>query len=175
MQNSTQKNYKWLVILLSVGIVICIAVTVWALFFRKEEPVTPDYPPQGVEQNQQPMEGDGGEKLESPEGGGAINVTYGTSATVDLSEETVTLYYANPSASNQNVAIIIQIDDLVVAKTDLINPGNQVTTLKLEEQAKQALQVGGYDAELVVRAYDSESGEKAMIDTKGELTLTVAE
>lgn len=173
--NGKEKNLKWLIIILSVGIVICTGVTIWAVFFRGGDDISPDYPPQGIESNQTPIDGDDSGKLESPEGGGAINVTYGTAAKVDLSEKTVTVYYANPNASNQNVSILIMVNDLVVAKSDLITPGNQVSKLELQKDAASKLQVGGYDAELVVRAYDPESGEKAMVDTKGELTLTVTE
>ena len=173
--NGKEKNLKWLIIILSVGIVICTGVTIWAVFFRGGDDISPDYPPQGIESNQTPIDGDDSGKLESPEGGGAINVTYGTASTVDLSEKTVTIYYANPNASNQNVSILIMVNDLVVAKSDLITPGNQVSKLELQKDAASKLQVGGYDAELVVRAYDPESGEKAMVDTKGELTLTVTE
>lgn len=173
--NGKEKNLKWLIIILSVGIVICTGVTIWAVFFRGGDDISPDYPPQGIESNQTPIDGDDSGKLESPEGGGAINVTYGTAATVDLSEKTVTIYYANPNASNQNVSILIMVNDLVVAKSDLITPGNQVSKLELQKEAASRLQVGGYNADLVVRAYDPESGEKAMVDTKGELTLTVTE
>ena len=169
------KNLKWLIITLAIGIVICLGVTIWALFFRGGDDISPDYPPQGIESNQTPIEGDDSGKLDSPEGGGAINVTYGTAATVDLSEKTVTIYYANPNASNQNVSILIMVNDLVVAKSDLITPGNRVSKLELQRDAASKLQVGGYNAELVVRAYDPDSGEKAMVDTKGELTLTVTE
>ena len=167
---------KWLVPVLCIGIVLCMAVTIWALFFREgSKPITPDYPPQGTEQNQKPLEGDEGDKLESPSGGGAINVTYGTSVTVDLSDNKVTLLYANPQASNQNVAILIMIDDLVVAKSEQITPGYGVDTLTLEEYAKERLAVGGYNGELVIRAYNPETGEKAMVDTKGKITITVVE
>ena len=173
--NGKEKNLKWLIIILSVGIVICTGVTIWAVFFRGGDDISPDYPPQGIESNQTPIDGDDSGKLESPEGGGAINVTYGTAAMVDLSAKTVTFYYANPNASNQNVSILIMVNELVVAKSDLITPGNQVSKLELQTDAASNLQVGGYNAELVVRAYDPDSGEKAMVDTKGELTLTVTE
>lgn len=167
---------KWLVPVLCIGIVLCMAVTIWALFFREgSKPITPDYPPQGTEQNQKPLEGDEGEKIESPSGGGAINVTYGTSVTVDLSDNKVTLLYANPQTSNQNVAILIMIDELVIAKSEQITPGYGVDTLTLEEYAKERLAVGGYNGELVIRAYNPETGEKAMVDTKGEITITVVE
>lgn len=170
-----QKRQNLLIIILCILIVICLAVTVWALFFRGSgEVITPDYPPQGTETAQQPIEGDSEDKLDAPEGGGAINVTYGTNAIASLSEKKVTLYYANPNASNQNVAILIMIDDMVVAKSDLITPGNEITELTLEDYAASKLQAGGYNAELLVRAYNDD-GEKAMVDTKGELTLTVQE
>ena len=176
--NQNQKANKSTIIIAILALITvgALCVTIWALFFREgSQPITPDYPPQGTEQNQKPLEGDEGDKIDSPEGGGAINVTYGTAVTVDLSENKVTLLYANPQASNQNVAILIMIDDLVVAKSDQITPGYGVDTLTLEEYAKERLAVGGYNGELVIRAYDPETGEKAMVDTKGEITITVVE
>lgn len=165
-----------IILLLALVSIVAIGVTVWAIWFRETDaPIPPDYPPQGTEENQTPIEGDNSNKLESPTGGGAINITYDTNVTVDLSENQIKLTYVNPNASNQNVAILIMIDDLVIAKSDLINPGNMVETLKLEETAKSKLQAGGYNAMLVVRAYDPQTNEKAMVDTKGEITVTVIE
>lgn len=139
------------------------------------ERISPDYPPQGTEEQQEPIDNDNSTKMESEEGGGAINVTYSMDATADLSNEIVSLYYANPNASNQNVSILLMIDDLVVAKSDLITPGHQVNQLSLTSQAKNKLMEGGYDATLVVRSYDPENGEKAMINTEGKINLTVVE
>lgn len=175
--NISKKQLTIIVSVFALILILAIGVTVWALFFRESgaPPITPDYPPQGTEQNQKPLEGDEGDKIESPSGGGAINVTYGTNVTVDLSENNVTLLYANPKASNQNVAILIMIDDLVVAKSEQISPGYGVDTLNLEKYAKERLAVGGYNGELVIRAYDPVTGEKAMVDTKGEITVTVVE
>ena len=175
--NISKKQLAIIASVLALVLILAIGITIWALFFRDSgtPPITPDYPPQGTEQNQKPLEGDEGEKIESPSGGGAINVTYGTSVTVDLSDNKVTLLYANPQASNQNVAILIMIDDLVVAKSEQITPGYGVDTLTLEEYAKERLAVGGYNGELVIRAYNPETGEKAMVDTKGEITITVVE
>ncbi len=167
-----EKRRKLLIILLIIGMLICIAITIWAVFFRDTD-TQKDYPPHSVEVNQTPIDNDNSDKLESVDGGGAINVTYKTAATLDLSEKTVSFYYANPNASNQNVSILITVDDLVVAKSDLITPGHKVEKLNIEKDVENKLQVGGYNAEITVRAYDPETNEKAMIDTKGELTLTV--
>lgn len=174
------KSTLIIIIVLCVLIVGCLGVTIWSLFFRDSggneiETVTPDYPPEGTESNQTPIEGDETNKFESPTGGGAINVTYGGTATASLSNKTVQLYYANPGVSNQDVAIVITVSGTVVAKSDHITPGHQVTELPLEEYAAQILSVGGYDAELTIRAYDPITGEKAMVDTKGQITLTVTD
>lgn len=166
----SDRKRTWIIVLLLVLIAVCVVLLLRSC---TNTPVTPDYPPQGTEDNQTPIDGDTTDKIDSPEGGGAINVTYMTDVTVSLSAETVTLYYANPNASNQNVAILLMIDDLVVAKSDLITPGHEVKTLTLEKYAKSVLQEGGYDAQLLVRAYSPDSGEKAMIDTTGVVTVQV--
>lgn len=173
----TNRTRNIIIIALGVLIALCIGITVWAVFFRDtgEPPIPPDYPPQGEDEGQEPIEGDNSNKIESPTGGGGYNMTYNTMATASLTSGTVTLWYANPNASNQNVAILIMIDDMVVAKSELILPGNQITSLKLEDYAKGKLQAGGYDATLVVRAYDPVSGEKAMVEGNGNLTLVVTE
>ncbi len=71
------------------------------------------------------------------------------------------------------MAIFILIDELVIAKSDLITPGHGVDTLDLEAYAKSRLQVGGYDGELIIRAYHPETGEKAMVDATGEVLITI--
>lgn len=174
--NSIEKKWKQnrLNIILSIGIVICVGVTVWALFFRDTQTDgAPDYPPQKIEAGQIPLEDDNSDKIDSPEGGGAINVTFDKEATVRLSEEKITLYYANPNASNQNVAIVVMIENVIVAQSDLITPGNMITELMLTDDVISRLQEGRYDAILVVKAYEPNSGEKAMVDTECELTVTV--
>ena len=175
--NITKTQLIAIITALTVTLTAAVVTIVWALFLRDNTgtPITPDYPPQSTEQNQKPLEGDDGEKMESPKGGGAINVTYKTDVTVDLSENEVTLLYANPQASNQNVAILIMVDDIVVAKSELITPGHGVDTLKLEKYAKERLAEGGYDGELVIRAYNPETNEKAMVDAKGKIKITVVE
>ena len=173
----TKTQLAIIISVLTLALTASVTITVWVLFFsdNASEPITPDYPPQSTEQNQKPLEGDTGEKMESPKGGGAINVTYKTNVVVDLSENKVTLLYANPQSSNQNVAILIMVDDLVVAKSDLITPGHGVDALTLEKYAKERLMAGGYDGELVVRAYNPETNEKAMVDAKGKIEITVVE
>lgn len=166
-----------IIIALAVVLVVTAGVSVWAIFFREgnDEVLSPDYPPQDTDDNQVPIPDDDGGEIITPEGGGAVNITYAENITVDLSDKKANLYYANPSRSNQNVVIAIVIGGEVIIRSELITPGNMVTSLPLVDGAEKKLAVGGYNAEIIVYCYHPETGEKAMIDTKGEVVVTVTE
>lgn len=167
---------KILIILLSVGIVVCLAVTLWALFFRTSGG-SPDYAPDKLEPNAQVIENDDSSKLEAPSGGGAISLQYEDQVKVDLSDKKVYLNYSNPNKSTQDIVLEIVIKDQVIAKSALIKPGYKVTELPLADGAEKLLSTGVYCEEAVFKilSYDPDSGEKAMVDTKAEITITVQE
>ena len=123
-----EKKKTWLILLLIICIVICIGVTIWALFFRQsDEALIPDYAPQETEQNARPIEGDDDTKLDAPEGGGAISLEYDSQVTVDLSDGKAYLSYANPGKSTQDIVLRIEIQDTAVVQSGTIRPGNQVS------------------------------------------------
>ena len=170
------KGKKILIPVLLLITLIAVGVTIWALFFRNPEPVlTPDYAPVEEEENAQPIEDDSNEKLEAEEGGGAVSLTYSNEATIDLSDKTASLVFANPGQSLQDMVVQIVIDDTVIVQSGTIKPGNQVTTLDLLDGAETKLQPGGYDGKFVVFYYDQDSGEKAVVNTEIPLTITVQE
>ena len=80
---------KWLVPVLCIGIVLCMAVTIWALFFRKPAVVlTPDYAPVETEAHAETIPNDVSEKAEAPQGGGSISIQYSLSkALTHLSQQ----------------------------------------------------------------------------------------
>src|SRR5699024_4040454 len=87
-----------------------ICVTIWAVFFRDTGPVlAPDYAPQEEEVNAETIPGDSGEKMDNPEGGGSVSPTYSRDVSIDLSEETASLLFANPGKSNQDIVLQIVI------------------------------------------------------------------
>lgn len=170
------KGKKILIPVLLLITLIAVGVTIWALFFRNPEPVlAPDYAPVEEEENAQPIEDDSNEKLEAEEGGGAVSLTYSNEATIDLSDKTASLVFANPGKSLQDMVVQIVIDDTVIVQSGTIKPGNQVTTLDLLDGAETKLQPGGYDGKFVVFYYDQDSGEKAVVNTEIPLTITVQE
>ena len=171
-----KRNRTMLLILLLLLItILCIGVTIWALFFRApDQPLTPDYQPPELEENVEKVEGDG-TKLEAPSGGGSIRVEYVDSVTVDLSEKTVSLSYTHPANSTHNIVLQLRIQEEVLMQSGTILPGSRVTQLGLLENAEKKLSPGGYDGELVILTYDPDSGEKTMIDTKAKVSVTVVE
>lgn len=170
-----EKKQTWLILLPSIGMAVCIAVTIWALFFRQPgKALAPDYAPRDMEQNAQPIPDDEGQKPDAPDGGGAITIEYDNHVTIDLSEGRAYLSYANPGKSTQDIVLRIQIQDTIVAQSGTIKPGNQVSELELLKAAEKKLQPGVYsDAEFKILCYNPETGEKAMIDAAAEITVTV--
>lgn len=154
--------------------VIAICVTVWALFFRDSGPaLAPDYAPQEEEQNAETIPNDTGEKMENPEGGGSVSLTYSREVAIDLSDETATLLFANPGKSNQDMVLQIVIQDTVIVQSGTLKPGNQVTALDLLDGAAKKLSAGTYEGNFNVLYYNPETGEKAIVNTEIPITITV--
>ena len=173
-----QKYRVAVTVVLTVILTVALCVTVWAIWLRNDSDnahLTPDYPPHSIDTNQTPIDNDNTQKLPASTGGGAINVTYAKEAQISRSSGKVSLYYANPNASNQNVAVSIMIGDKVIAKSGIITPGNMLTEMYLEKGIADILSVGGYNATLVIRAYHPQTNEKAMVDTNAELIVEVVE
>ena len=165
-----------LLLLLLLITITAVGISIWAIWFRDTAPVlAPDYAPQQLEENAEPIGDDGDEKLSQPEVGGAVGLTYAKEVNVSLSDQSATLLFANPTKSNQDMVIQLVIDDVVILQSGRLEPGNRVTTLNLLDGAEKRLAAGGYDGEFVVQYYDRVSGEKAMINTEILVTVTVTE
>lgn len=176
-EENKEKKRKLLMIILIFGIVVCLAVTIWALFFRGTDgPIlTPDYAPIQKEPNATPVEGDGS-KLDVPNGGGGISIEYVSSVYIDLSDNQANLQYTHPAKSTQNIVLQIIVKDTIIAQSGLITPGNQLKVLTLLSGAAKKLSAGTYtDAQFRILSYDPVSGEKAMVDTVAQITVIVQE
>ena len=172
-----KKRKTLIIIILIIGIVVCLAVTIWALFFRdaKNPGLTPDYAPGQLEPNATPVEGDGSE-LSVPEGGGGISIEYVSTVDIDLSDNKASFRYTHPAKSTQNIVLQIVVKGTVIAQSGLITPGNQLTEMTLLDGAAQKLTAGTYtDAQFKILSYDPASGEKAMVDTVAQITVNVQE
>ncbi len=179
-QKEEQKKKKgiWIVVaLLLVVTLAAVGVAVWAVFFRTQTPdvIAPDYAPQELEENAEPIENDSTEKLDAPAGGGAVTLMYQNGVSVDLSEETATFLYGNPGESTMDILLQIVIQDRVIAQSGRLEPGNQVTQLNLLDGVAEQLEPGGYDGKYVLSFYDRENSEKSALNTEIPVSVTVTE
>lgn len=178
--NQDKKLNKTTIIIaiLAVITVAALCVTMWALFLREPDDsnkviLAPDYAPQQKEENAETIPDDTGDKMENPEGGGAVSLTYSNEVTIDISDKAAALYFANPGKSNQDMVIQIAIRDTVILQSGTLSPGNQVKLLNLLEGAEEMLQPGGYEGKFIVLYYDQTSGEKSMVNTEIPITINV--
>ncbi len=173
--NKSQKRTTIIIAILAVITVAALCITMWALFFREAggPALAPDYAPQEMEQHAETIPNDSGEKMENPEGGGSVSLTYSNKVTIDLSDKMASLYFANPGKSNQDMVIQISIQDTVILQSGTLVPGQQVKLLDLLEGAEKQLSPGGYEGKFVVLYYDQTSGEKAMVNTEIPITINV--
>ena len=178
--NQDKKLNKTTIIIaiLAVITVAALCVTMWALFLREPDDsnkviLAPDYAPQNKEENAETIPDDTSDKMENPEGGGAVSLTYSNEVTIDISDKAAALYFANPGKSNQDMVIQIAIRDTVILQSGTLSPGNQVKLLNLLEGAEDMLQPGGYEGKFIVLYYDQTSGEKSMVNTEIPITINV--
>lgn len=170
------KKKKLLILLLLFITIAAVGVSIWAIWFRDSAPVlAPDYAPQQVEENAEPIGDNADEKLEQPEGGGAVSLTYAKEVNINLSAKTASLLFGNPTKSNQDMVLQLVINDVVIIQSGRLEPGNIVSTLNLLDGVEKRLAEGGYSGKFVVLYYDRTSGEKAMINTEIPVTVTVTE
>ena len=172
-EDNKKKRLLILLILLLLILVIALGVTVWSLFFRAKPALSPDYAPKEQEQYATDI-GDGdGSKLAQADGGGAVNITYTTQIDIDLSENTASLYFANPSKSNQDAVLQIVVQDEIIAQSGTIFPGKQVEKLKLSDGAASKLTAGGYNGNFKVFYYQPDTHEKTIVNTEIPVNITV--
>lgn len=167
-QSDGNNNKVRLIILITLAVIILIAllVIVWSCAFNKGPGVLdPDYAIKDEEPNVEDM-GGGGDKLESPEGGGAVSLSYSKKVRIDLSDKRAILNFGNPSKSTQDMILELVVKDTVIIQSGRISPGKKVTRLDLDGDAHKMLTKGGYVGTFVIYYYDPETGERAVLDTK---------
>ena len=175
------KNSK-LILLLAAILLVSLVFT--GCKWGKKDPVdtdnnqgvlTPDYPLPPVDPGAEDIEGDQDtEKLESENGGGAVGLIYMVTADLNLSTGKITFLFGNPTRSNQNMVLSIVVQDTIIARSGLLEPGKQVTKLDISEEARTKItQAGVYEGKFTIDNYNPLTGEKAIVDVQIPITITV--
>ena len=177
VKEEKKKKRRLLLLLLLLLLLVTASVAgIVTIRLRNGRPLTPDstsIPPK-TEVNAEPIEGDSSDdKLEAPEGGGAVSLTYSKEVDIDLAAKKASLVFCNPAKSNQDAVLQLVIQDTVILQSGSLTPGTKVTALDLSEGAEKKLTTGVYDGKFVVSFYDQASGRWAKLNAEIPVTVTV--
>ncbi|MEE0181159.1 MAG: hypothetical protein UEP31_04995 [Anaerovoracaceae bacterium] len=170
-QQEDKKKKKKLLIFLILFILLDIILLV--VLLGTHTTLAPDYAPVNEEKYAEDIGDDGDKKLDQAEGGGAVSLTYSTDVDISLDKKLATLFFANPSKSNQDMVLQIVVHDVVVAQSGTISPGKQIGKMDLLSSGARKLQAGGYDGKFVVLYYQPDTHEKTIVNTDIPVKITV--
>ena len=121
--------------------------------------------------------------MEAAPGGGAVALNYSDKVTYTLSNNKVSLQFANPSSSTQSMILQIIIygaedesgvtEEYLVAESGVLNPGYLVETLDGSLDKSIKLSEGMYSGVIRVLLYNPETGEKAIVNTEIPVDIAV--
>ncbi len=141
-----------------------------------DSPIPPDYAPPSQEGGAEDIGDDDEEKLEVKDEGGAVGLTYSDQITIDKSDKKATFRFDNPSRSHNNIVVQLLIGEMVVFETGTIAPGKRVTSMDVKDAVlEQLMPTVTYttDTKFRVYFYDPNTNERAMVDTKLPVSVTV--
>lgn len=172
MEFRNKHKTKIIIAVLLLIAVLALCFGIWAIWFRAPKVLDPDYAAKEPDKNAEQIEGDNsGEKLEVPDGGGAMSLIYSKEVEISLSDSKATFLVGNPAESTVYLVAEIVIQNRVIAQSGAIKPGYRLTELDLAAGAKDVLQAGGYDGKIVLYMYNSENDERAVLNS--EIIVTV--
>lgn len=181
----TRRDLRLAALLLLIPILLLVIRTGW---FKPAEDgkvvLAPDYPLIKDEPNSQPTEDDQ-QKFEVSENGGAVALNYSDKVEYGLSDQTVTLFFANPGSSTQ--AVVLQIivyggvnvdtgkpEEYLLAESGILRPGYYVERLDADLESNVSLASGVYSGVMRVLFYNEDTGERAVVNTEIPVNISVS-
>ncbi len=171
-QREEKKSRKWVIIIIMIIILALLISSCGIYKLLNSTKLTPDYAPKSEDENAVDI-GVEEDKLELPEGGGAVGMTYIPDVTIDLSDNMAYFMFQNPMRSNSDVVLQIVIQDEILAQSGKIVPGKQLDYMELLPGAANMLSVGGYDAKFVILFYDPVTAERSILKSEGAINVNV--
>lgn len=181
----TRRDLRLAALLLLIPILLLVIRTGW---FKPADDgkvvLAPDYPLIKDEPNSQPTE-DNQQKFEVSENGGAVALNYSDKVEYGLSDQTVTLFFANPGSSTQ--AVVLQIivyggvnvdtgkpEEYLLAESGILRPGYYVERLDADLESNVSLASGVYSGVMRVLFYNEDTGERAVVNTEIPVNISVS-
>lgn len=168
---------KIIIMVLLLITITSLGVAVYTLLSNKDkEVIAPDYAKPEIEENAEPFGNSEKQEKENPErGSGSVDIIYEKDINIDLSENKVYLVFGNPEKSNHDILIQLIVKDLLISESGMIQSGNRVKELELQNDVKNKLIPGQYEGEIRAYFYNPVSAEKAIIDVKIPILIIVNE
>ena len=181
----TRRDLRLAALLLLIPILLLVIRTGW---FKPADDgkvvLAPDYPLIKDEPTSQPTEDDQ-QKFEVSENGGAVALNYSDKVEYGLSDQTVTLFFANPGSSTQ--AVVLQIivyggvnvdtgkpEEYLLAESGILRPGYYVERLDADLESNVSLASGVYSGVMRVLFYNEDTGERAVVNTEIPVNISVS-
>ena len=181
----TRRDLRLAALLLLIPILLLVIRTGW---FKPADDgkvvLAPDYPLIKDEPNSQPTEDDQ-QKFEVSENGGAVALNYSDKVEYGLSDQTVTLFFANPGSSTQ--AVVLQIivyggvnvdtgkpEEYLLAESGILRPGYYVERLDADLESNVSLASGVYSGVMRVLFYNEDTVERAVVNTEIPVNISVS-
>lgn len=167
-----EKNQNKLIIFLSIGIVVCLAVTVWALFFRQSNhTISPDVNPDGIAGKV--MEGwDTGLKdqdVPAPQNT-QIQIPGYSTAVMKAGDKSLHISIGNPPANTCGFFVTLKLaDGTVLYRSELLEPGFGLSDVPLEK----SLDAGEYTAIALFQCVTLDESHSRLNAAESEFKLIV--
>lgn len=158
---------KPLLTALAVLAALAVGIAVGARLFPGDGHLPPDRAPE-QDPNAVPYE----EALSGGEGG-SVTLRYQAAAEIDRESGTAAIAFMDPASSDQGLVIQLLLQGEVLAESGLLPPGTAVYTLALLPGAAERLEPGDYDGSFLVSYYDTESGQRSVLQTEAEIRISV--
>ncbi len=165
-KKSRQGKKRWLLLLLLLLMLLTLATCSQSLLSRREDPADDPAVPALA-----PSQGDAA----TAPGGGTVSLTYSDAVDIDLSDKAAGLLFANPEKSGWDAEVQLVIGEAVLARSQRLSPGQQVTRLPLSSGGEKKLSPGSCEGKLLVAFYHRQSGQQAMLNTEIPVSVTVTD
>lgn len=99
-----------------------------------------------------------------------ISFTFDHDIDVDLEKGTCNINFENPSSSNNDSVVELQIKSgdsyITIGKSGSVKPGYGITDINLNDTGYENLNGGDYDGRVVLYSYNVDTGERALMNTE---------
>lgn len=159
--------------------ILCFACLKWLIHSNRSSSVLiPDVAPEQLEKYAElidPNIPEGQAETATPSGDHNASIFYSDEFFLFPEESFLHVLIADPASSQQDIVVQILVQDTLLARSDLLEPGYQMQKIDLLPGVLEKLSPGRYNAVLNIFYYDHTTKEKTDMNVKIDASLIVFE